>query len=59
MRADVKGAATAAQLSRQLGATLRPIQPDADLTHDLQPDAYRAFIRRWRDALGQPLRRAA
>ncbi|RZL48710.1 MAG: ABC transporter substrate-binding protein [Variovorax sp.] len=56
MRADVKGEATAAQLSRQLGATLRPIVPGADLTRDLQPEAYRAFIRRWRSALGQPLR---
>ena len=58
VRADVKGEATAAQLSRQLGATLRPIVPGADLTHDLRPDAYRDFIRRWRSALGQPLRGA-
>jgi iron(III) transport system substrate-binding protein len=56
MRADVKGEATAAQLSQQLGSTLKPIVPGADLMHDLQPDAYRAFIRRWRRALGQPLR---
>jgi len=58
VRADVEGEATAAQLSRQLGATLRPIQPGADLTQDLRPDAYRDFIRRWRNALGQPLRGA-
>lgn len=56
MRDDVTGDATAAQLSKQFGATLRPIVPGAELAQDLQPDTYGAFIRRWRSALGRPLR---
>lgn len=56
VREDVKGESTAAQLARQLGTTQKPIVPGAALTQDLQPEAYRAFVLRWRRALGQPLR---
>ena len=56
MRADVSGEATAAQLTQKLGATLKPIVPGIELTQDLQPAAYRAFVERWRSSLGRPLR---
>ncbi|MFT3719718.1 ABC transporter substrate-binding protein [Pseudorhodoferax sp.] len=56
VRADVQGQTTAAQLTQQLGQALRPIVPGAELTRDLQLEPYRAFIQRWRQAIGQPLR---
>ena len=53
VRADIAGDATAARLTAQLGRSLRPITPDADLTRHLDIDAYREFVRRWRVATKQ------
>ncbi len=53
VRADIAGDATAARLTAQLGRSLRPIAPDADLTRHLDIEAYREFVRRWRVATKQ------
>jgi len=53
VRGDVTGETTAARLTAQLGASLRPIALDADLTRHLDMTAYRDFVRRWRSVAGQ------
>lgn len=57
MRAEGSSELNAAALTQQLGARLRPIAPSPDLTRALEPAAYRAFIDRWREAIGRrPIR---
>ncbi|ODV41988.1 hypothetical protein AWV79_31290 [Cupriavidus sp. UYMMa02A] len=53
VRGDVGGDTTAARLATLLGAGMRPIPNDADLTRHLDIGAYRAFVMRWRAATGQ------
>ncbi len=53
VRGDIAGEATAARLTAQLGRSLRPIAPDADLTRHLDIAVYREFVRRWRAATKQ------
>lgn len=53
VRGDVGGEATAARLTAQLGASLRPIPLDANLTRALEVTVYRDFVRRWDAATGQ------
>ncbi|CAG9168154.1 hypothetical protein LMG23992_01036 [Cupriavidus laharis] len=53
VRSDVGGDTTAARLVTQLGASMRPILNDPDLTRHLDIAAYREFVTRWRTATGQ------
>ncbi len=53
VRSDVGGDTTAARLVTQLGASMRPILNDPELTRHLDIAAYREFVTRWRAATGQ------
>jgi iron(III) transport system substrate-binding protein len=53
VRDDVPGGLTAAVLKQQLGARLRPIPAGVELTRPLEMPAYRAFVARWRAAIGR------
>jgi iron(III) transport system substrate-binding protein len=53
VRSDVGGDTTAARLVTQLGASMRPILNDPELTRHLDISAYREFVTRWRAATGQ------
>jgi iron(III) transport system substrate-binding protein len=50
IRADVSGEATAAGLTKQYGATLKPIPVSPVILSDMEPARRLAFIKRWKAA---------
>ena len=51
IRTDAQGEATASALSKELGATLKPIQVSPQLLDGLEPSKRTDWFRRWQDAL--------
>jgi len=52
IRPDVQGETTAANLTKMLGASLKPIGVSADLLVYLDPAKRLAFLKQWQQAIG-------
>jgi len=53
IRGDVSGATTSAELTRQLGASLKPMPVTTDLLEYLDQTKRLAFLKQWKDAAGK------